>query len=193
MKRNVSAILDFLHKSEGLKRLLRHSWLSDGRQESVAEHSWRVALMALVLASKLETLVDLERVLSMIIIHDLAEIEVGDYHAFKGEIQDKLKREYEALRRLTKNLGWKSQEQILRLFREFAEQKTAEAKFVKALDKLEVLMQHNQADIKTWDEREYDFNLVYADKETSFSQALSSLRELIRQDTKEKIRRQKIR
>jgi putative hydrolase of HD superfamily len=59
--------MDFLETAEGLKKLLRHSWLSDGRQESVAEHTWRMALMALALESELEHKVDLGHTLEMIL------------------------------------------------------------------------------------------------------------------------------
>ena len=75
--------LGFLSLAERLKRELRHSWLSDGRRESVAEHTWFMALMALLTHRRLEQPVSLERVLSMAIVHDLAEVEVGDIPYFE--------------------------------------------------------------------------------------------------------------
>ncbi len=71
-------LLDFLTLAERLKRELRHSWLSDGRRESVAEHTWFVALVALLAHGRLEEPVRLDRVLAMALVHDLAEAEAGD-------------------------------------------------------------------------------------------------------------------
>ena len=76
-------ILEFLAFTEGVKRELRHSWLSDGRRESVAEHSWQMALMAMVVHPRLEAPVDLCRALKMILVHDLAEAETGDVPVFE--------------------------------------------------------------------------------------------------------------
>lgn len=73
-------ILNFLHKAEGLKRELRHSWLSDGRQESVAEHSWRMSLMGILLVPYIKQKINIAHLLQMIICHDLVEIEVVIQH-----------------------------------------------------------------------------------------------------------------
>ena len=73
----IPRILRLLHLSERLKVELRHSWLSNGRQESVAEHCWQMALMALVMHRYLEHPVDLEETLKMILIHDLVEALAG--------------------------------------------------------------------------------------------------------------------
>ena len=81
---SLNKILLFIHKTEKLKTLLRHSWLSTGRQESVAEYSWRIALMALVLKDYLKTPVNLEKVLAMMIVHDLPEIYAGDIMHGRG-------------------------------------------------------------------------------------------------------------
>lgn len=81
--RQLSQIHEFVRQTEGLKKLLRHSWLSDGRQESVAEHSWRMALMAMTLHRELDFEVNIAKVLKMIIVHDLAEILAGDYELLK--------------------------------------------------------------------------------------------------------------
>src|SRR5215470_13295866 len=95
----VARILDFLALSERLKLELRHSWLSDGRRESVAEHSWQMALMALLVHRQLAAPVDLGRVLKLVLVHDLVEAEVGDVPFFDtGERkQNKAAREREAI------------------------------------------------------------------------------------------------
>lgn len=69
-------ILQLLHEVEQLKKELRHSWLSDGRQESVAEHTWRMSLMAMLLQSHLIQSVDMLKVMKMITIHDINEAYV---------------------------------------------------------------------------------------------------------------------
>jgi putative hydrolases of HD superfamily len=72
---------------------MRHSWLSDGRQEDVAEHTWRMALMALLLHSYLDQKVDLLKALKIILVHDLVEINYKDSPAFKKQPLDKASRE----------------------------------------------------------------------------------------------------
>lgn len=78
MQNEASNILQFLALSERLKRELRHSWLSDGRRESVAEHTWQMALIALLAYRHLEQQVEIGRVLKMILVHDLVEAIAGD-------------------------------------------------------------------------------------------------------------------
>jgi putative hydrolase of HD superfamily len=83
----IRQILSTLTLAEALKRELRHSWLSDGRQESVAEHTYQMALMAVFVAPYLDTEVNLERTLKMILVHDLVEAVTGDIPFF--EISDR--------------------------------------------------------------------------------------------------------
>ncbi len=181
------ALLDFFHESEGLKTLLRHSWLSNNRQESVAEHSWRMALMAIVFEKEISMKVDMLKVLKMIIIHDLAEIRAGDHHAFKGELKNKFENEKNALEKILKNLPAETREEIKDLWLEFEDLKTDEAKFARAMDKLEVLIQHNEAELKTWDEKEFSFNLECSYKEVEFNKVLFEFRETLQEEIKKKI------
>ncbi|WP_420562484.1 HD domain-containing protein [Thalassobaculum sp.] len=96
MQHQARIIIDFLAFSERLKRELRHSWLSDGRRESVAEHSWQLALMAILVAPHLRRPVDLLRVLEMIVVHDLTEAVIGDIPAFEVSDRQNAKRQGEA-------------------------------------------------------------------------------------------------
>src|SRR5215469_6779638 len=89
------AILGFLRVAERLKCELRHSWLSTGRRESVAEHTWQMALMALLTYRHLEHPVAIERVLKTVLIHDLVEAEVGDVPFFETGSAKERKRELE--------------------------------------------------------------------------------------------------
>lgn len=181
------AIHDFLHKIEKLKMLLRHSWLSDGRQESVAEHTWRMAMMAMLLAPHVEHKLDVNKVIKMVLVHDVAEIIAGDYVAFKHRPDNKHELEQTALVELTKELEKELQEEFLALWLEFEECVTFEAKFAQALDKIEVLIQHNEADISTWEEKEYEFNYYYGYDKVQFSKVLTLFRDLVLEETHQKV------
>jgi len=154
-------VLGFLPLAERLKRELRHSWLSDGRRESVAEHTWFMALMALLTYRRLEEPVSLDRVLSMAIVHDLAEVEVGDIPYFEASDRKARKAEPElvAIDRIAATLPAPEGAVVRELWLEFEEGQTPESKFVRALDHLEVQVQHNLADISTWEPVEHA--LVY--------------------------------
>ena len=154
-------VLGFLPLAERLKRELRHSWLSDGRRESVAEHTWFMALMALLTYRRLEEPVSLDRVLSMAIVHDLAEVEVGDIPYFEASDRKARKAELElvAIDRIAAMLPAPDGAVVKELWLEFEEGQTPESKFVRALDHLEVQVQHNLADISTWEPVEHA--LVY--------------------------------
>jgi putative hydrolases of HD superfamily len=153
--------LAFLPLAERLKRELRHSWLSDGRRESVAEHTWFIALMALLTHRRLEESMNLERVLAMTIVHDLAEVEVGDIPCFETGDRKTNKAELElaAIERIATMLPAPEGEMVKQLWLEFEDGKTPEARFVRALDHLEVQVQHNLADLSTWEPVEH--GLVY--------------------------------
>ena len=154
-------LLRFTRLSERLKLELRHSWMSNGRRESVAEHTWHMALLAMLVDRHLEHPVDTERTLKMILVHDLVEAEAGDVPVFEtGPRQDsKRERERAAMRRIRDLLDPETGAEISDLWYEFEDAETPEAKLVQALDHLEVQMQHNLADLGTWEEVEYD--LVY--------------------------------
>jgi putative hydrolases of HD superfamily len=155
------AILQFLALSERLKRELRHSWLSDGRRESVAEHTWQMALMALLAHRHLEQPVDIGRVLKMIIVHDLVEAIAGDVPYFEEGTRKKLKaeREHAAIEEIRRRVAGETGQELFDLWHEFEARATAEARYASALDQLEVQIQHNLAPIDTWEPIEYD--LVY--------------------------------
>lgn len=188
MNNQLLGILNFLHESEGLKRELRHSWLSDGRRESVAEHTWRMALMAILLHKEVDPNIDIGHILKMIIVHDLGEVYAGDYQVYgKNVPENKHELEKTALSKLLQTLPTYSQEEIMNLWNEFEHRETPEAKFAVALDKLEVLIQHNEADLSTYLEGEGEYNLTYADDKVSHNEVLKMFRELVKIETKNKI------
>lgn len=186
---SISRILELLKLAEGLKRELRHSWLSDGRRESVAEHSWQMALMAMLMHRHLEQPVDLSRTLQMIIVHDLVEAEAGDVPFFeKSERkQSKAAREAAAMENIRQMIGGEGGDELAALWYEFEARETPEAKFAGALDNLEVQLQHNFADLSTWEEVEY--GLVYSkmDKHCAHDTFLSAMGSAIKQQAERKM------
>jgi len=93
MQKEILELIDLIEYSEGLKREIRNSWLSDKRQESVAEHSWRMALMASIIGPRLTMEIDLNKSIKMAIFHDISEIEAGDVptilHMTNSKVSDK--------------------------------------------------------------------------------------------------------
>jgi len=181
--------LDILHTAERLKDTLRHCTTSERRQESVAEHSWRVALMAFMLKSEFPEL-DMDRVISMCLIHDLGECFTGDIPTFDKTSADRVK-EDELLAEWVDMLPGELSKEMSRLYSEMEAQQTAESKLFKALDKLEALIQHNESPIDTWSENEYELNKTYAFDTAAFSDWLTGLRQEILKDTLEKIEDEK--
>ena len=179
--------LDFLHILERLKCNTRHCDTSTGRRESVAEHSWRLCLFAMLLEQEPEfRSLDTDRVLRMCLIHDLGECFTGDIPTFLKTAEDEQK-EDRVLADWVASLPEPYCRELAALYAEMNALQTGEARLYKSLDKLEAVIQHNEADISTWEPHEYDLNLTYADDIVAFSPYLRSLREAIRDDTKQKI------
>lgn len=189
MKDSIKSILSLLKLAERLKFELRHSWLSSGRQESVAEHTWQMALMALLVNSHLEKPVNLEHTLKMILVHDLVEAETGDIPFFeKSKRQDqKAEREQDAIENIRKMLDVETGQDIYDLFQEFELAETAEAKLAKALDSLEVQIQHNLADFSTWEDIEYDLVYTKMDKPCSHDSFLREVCEAVKEESEKKM------
>ena len=179
-------LLDILHVAERLKDTTRHSYTSKGRHESVAEHSWRISLMAYFLTDEFKE-ADMNKVIKMCIIHDLGEAFTGDIPSFNKSDNDEHKEEH-ILDEWVKSLPKPYADEMSALYKEMIERQTLEAKIYKAIDNLEVIIQHNEADLKTWIPLEYELNQTYADDKVSFSKYLTLLREEIRKDTLEKIK-----
>ena len=177
--------LNILHVAERLKDTPRHCTTSKRRVESVAEHSWRVSLMALLLKKEFPD-VDVDKVVSMCLIHDLGECFTGDIPTFRKTDSDRAA-EDALLNHWVESLPEEVSEQLKMLFREMEAQETIESKLYKALDKLEALIQHNESPLDTWSENEYELNKTYAFDTVAFSEWLTDLRKEILKDTLEKI------
>lgn len=184
----IGALLQALHVAEQLKNNTRHSWTSEGRHESVAEHSWRVTLMAYFVKDEYPDL-DMNRVLLMCLIHDLGEAFTGDIPAFVKTEADE-ERESALLSQWVSSLPEPFRKEMDELYREMDAQETAEARLYKALDRMETIIQHNEAPISTWLPLEYEKNLVYGKEQCAFSPYTSALQERVKNDCLEKIRRE---
>lgn len=179
------ALLNALGVAERLKDETRHCYTSKGRHESVAEHSWRLALMAYFVSDEFPEL-DMDKVIKMCLIHDLGECFIGDIPTFEKKEQDE-QREEAMLLQWVASFPAPFASEMRALYQEMAARETGEAKLYKALDNLEAVIQHNESDIATWQPNEYALNLTYGDDKVGFSSYLKQLREEIRSDTKDKI------
>lgn len=175
-------ILTFIGEAERLKHVLRTAWTRTGRQESTADHSWRICLLIMMLEEDLEG-VDFARLLKMAIIHDLGEALGGDVPApLASSAPDKEAREREDLETLCASLPDDLRVHVLELWDEYCAADTAEARLVKGLDKLETIIQHNQGENPPW--LDYDFNLEYGLRYTDGHPLLSALRASVDADTR---------
>ena len=175
------ALLAFLSLAEKLKCNLRHSWTSSGRQESVAEHSWRLCLFSWLLRSDFPEL-DMDKVLLMCLFHDIGEAVTGDIPSFLKTSQHDTDAT-EARGGVLKMLDPPLSDELASPFSEMQEQKTKEARLFKALDKLEVILQHNEAPLETWIPLEYELNLTYADENVREFPVLESFRKELKEMT----------
>ena len=182
---NAREFLDILHVAERLKDTPRHCTTSKGRTESVAEHSWRISLMALLLRHEFPEL-DMDKVVDMCLIHDLGECFTGDIPTFLKTNSDR-ETEDTLLDQWVKSLPPEVSTDLAALYREMDAQETMEAKVYKALDKLEAVIQHNESPLSTWSDNEYEMNKTYAFDTVVFSDWLMDLRKEILADTIAKI------
>lgn len=179
-------LLETLAVSARLKTNTRHCWTAADRKESVADHSWRLALTALLLENEPEFRdTDMSRVMRMCLIHDLGEAFTGDIPAF-------LKKDADAKREEGIVLEWLSafpeadRAEWLSLWEEMTALQTKEARVYKALDKLEALISHNESDLGTWLPLEYDLQKTYGQENMDASPYFKELRELVDRWTDEK-------
>ncbi len=180
--------ISFLSVIEKLKCNTRHSWTSSGRAESVAEHSWRLAVMALLCADEFPKL-DINKVIKMCLIHDFGEALTGDVPSF-WKTDKHEEEEQQAIESLLGRLPEQLRSELGALFAEMDAKETQEAKLYKALDNMEAVVSHNEAPISTWLPREYEENLIYGEENAAFSAWTKKLREVLKDDSLRKIERE---
>lgn len=192
-KQIIKNIMAFFVMAEKLKTTMRHSWTSNNkRQESSAEHTWMMCLIAMNIFDQLEVKVDQLRVLKILIIHDLAEALIGDIPAFDIEgRKNKKEKEINAMEQLTKKLPKETKNEILDLFEEFENKKTRESLVAQAIDKFESPLQHNISDISTWDQNDFDIHGLYKIDYFTFDSFLKDLRTELETMTRMKVTKAK--
>ena len=182
-------LIDFLGKIEKLKCVTRHSWTSTGRHESVAEHSWRLAVTAMLCKDEYPE-IDIDKVIKMCLIHDFGEAVTGDIPAFYKTQSHETEVDL-ATEALCKALPEPYSTEFLCLFSEIKEMKTDEARLFKALDNMETVISHNEAEISTWLPLEYKENLVYGEENVKWSEWTRKLKAEINHDSLKKLQESK--
>lgn len=146
--------MDFIREADKEKKVVRQTWLTDGsRKENDAEHSWHLAVMAMLLSEYANEEVDVLHVMSMVLVHDLVEIDAGDTYAYdsKGN-KTKRARELKAAERLFNILPQDQAAKMRALWDEFEEGITPEAKFANTLDKCQPILLNDASGGKSWKE-----------------------------------------
>lgn len=182
-------LLRIMSVAEKLKCNTRHCYTSSGRHESVAEHSWRLGLFAMLVANEFPE-ADMDKVIRMCLIHDLGEAFTGDIPSFEKTKNDE-KKEENVLDEWIASFPEPERSQWQALYEEMNALETTEAKIYKALDKMEAIIQHDESDISTWIPLEYELQFEYGKENVQFSPYLRKLREEIDHITSEKIEKAK--
>jgi len=189
--RHLEGILDFLRAAEALKVNTRSAHTSTGQQESVAEHTWRLCLMAMVLAPSVPE-VDFARLVRICIVHDLGEAIGGDIPApeqarrTSSGLAHTADDERRDLVTLVQPLPPALRDEIIALWDEYEAAVTPEARLAKALDKLETILQHTQGQNPPG--FDYRFNLGYGREHTASPPVIAALRELLDRETERRAR-----
>ena len=184
-------LLEILRQAGKLKTTYRHCFTEDGRKESTAEHSWRIALMAMLLEDEEEfSDIDFTKVIRMCLIHDLGESFTGDIPVFQKTDKNE-KTEAMLLHGWVSSFPAGTAEKWLCLFEEMEKLETREAKLYKSLDKLEAVISHNESDISTWLPLEYDLQLTHGRENVQFSPYMQKLKKAVDAWTVHKIETEK--
>ena len=188
----LNGLLEFLRAAENLKAVKRSGYTSAGEPESVAEHTWRVALMALLFAPAFPE-VDVARLVRICLVHDLGEAVGGDIPApeqarrlAQGDTAGKAAAERRDLITLLAPLPAALRNEITSLWDEYEATQSPEAKLAKALDKLETILQHTQG--RNPPDFDYRFNLSYGRTHTESPPLIARVRALLDQATEERAR-----
>jgi putative hydrolases of HD superfamily len=188
----VSGLIDFLRAAESLKTVTRSAYTSAGRAESVAEHTWRLSLMALLLAREFPD-VDFAKLVKICLVHDLGEAVGGDIPAPEqarrratGASQGKAADERRDLVTLLRPLPPHLQAEITELWDEYETARSPEARLAKALDKLETILQHTQG--LNPPDFDYRFNLGYGRDHTDGPPLIAAIRAVLDRATEDRAR-----
>lgn len=157
--------LDFILEADKLKNVVRRNFLTDdSRRENTAEHTWHSMLMALLLFEYAENKheLDLLRIVKMIAVHDLVEIEAGDTFMFdKDALKDKFNKENQAAKKIFTMLPYDQGKEYYELWLEFEKEKTPNAVFAASVDKLMPVLLNTYSQGTSWREAEITTDQVF--------------------------------
>lgn len=165
---NLIKQIEFIKEIDKLKYIQRRTKLfQSDRHENDAEHSWHLAMMALVLSEHANNQsIDLLKVIKMVLIHDIVEIDAGDVFIYDTtKSHNNTEEELKAAKRIFGMLPEKQANELVAIWLEFEEGKTDEAKFARTMDRLEPLLQNTSNNGGTWAEYNVSFETVYNKKQ----------------------------
>ncbi len=152
----------FMMEVDKLKTILRRNHITSHRRENTAEHSWHITLFALILAEYSNHDIDILKVLKMLLIHDIVEIDAGDTFVYDTiGARDKALREQAAAERIFGLLPEDQKKEMQELWQEFEQRETAESRFAAALDRLNPMLMNVYSDGKTWIDHSISVQQVY--------------------------------
>ena len=160
--------IQFIKEIDKIKYIQRRTCLlNSDRPENDAEHSWHLALMAIALSEHANKPVDILKVIKMVLIHDIVEIDSGDVFVYdKSKSHKNTEEEFAAAKRIFGLLPENQAKELIDLWKEFEDGETDDAKFAKSLDKFEPLLQNFSNNGGTWDKYNVTYNEVYTQKKS---------------------------
>lgn len=161
--KNLQKCIDFILEIEKLKTIYRQTYtIYEDRQENDTEHSWHLAVMAILLADQADEPVDVTKVLKMVLVHDIVEIDAGDTYCYDAEgYKTKALREAAAAERIFGILPEEKGNELKTLWEEFEACESSEARFAAALDRLQPLLLNLVRKGRSWHEHGITSEKVY--------------------------------
>jgi len=163
---NLTKQIEFIREIDKIKYIRRRTKLfGSDRNENDAEHSWHLAVMAMVLSGYSNEEIDLLKVIKMVLIHDIVEIDAGDTFIYdQNKNHENTEEETRAAQRIFSILPEKQAKEFIEIWTEFEEGVSNEAKFAKSMDRLEPLLQNTSNNGGTWKEFGVKYQTVYDKK-----------------------------
>lgn len=163
---NLTKQIEFIREIDKIKYIRRRTKLfGSDRNENDAEHSWHLAVMAMVLSGYSNAEIDLLKVIKMVLIHDIVEIDAGDTFIYdQNKNHENTEEETRAAQRIFSILPEKQAKEFIEIWTEFEEGVSNEAKFAKSMDRLEPLLQNTSNNGGTWKEFGVKYQTVYDKK-----------------------------